>query len=48
MEEAAGSAVARVLKGVGWFAFNVVGTAGDMLATHLPWNTRSERSSTDE
>lgn len=48
MEEAAGSAVARVLKGVGWLAFNVVGTVGDMLATHLSWNKRSGRSSTDE
>ncbi|WP_159027865.1 hypothetical protein [Streptomyces pactum] len=44
MEEAAGSAVVRVLKGVGWLAFNVVGTVGDMLATHIPWKKRSRRS----
>ncbi|MFC9860087.1 MULTISPECIES: hypothetical protein [unclassified Streptomyces] len=41
MEEAAGSAVVRVLKGVGWLAFNVVGTVGDMLAVHIPWNKRN-------
>lgn len=48
MEEIAGSAVVRVLKGVGWLAFNVVGTVGDVLATHIPWNKRSGRSSTDK
>ncbi|MCX4736801.1 hypothetical protein [Streptomyces sp. NBC_01363] len=48
MEEAAASAVVRVLKDVGWLAFNVVGTVGDVLATHIPWNKRSGRSSTDE
>ncbi|MEE1769399.1 hypothetical protein PUR34_14890 [Streptomyces sp. JV185] len=48
MEELAGSAVVRVLKGVGWLAFNVVGTVGDVLATHTPWNKRSGHSSKDK
>ncbi|GGV89126.1 hypothetical protein GCM10015535_42120 [Streptomyces gelaticus] len=48
MEEVAGSAVVRVLKGVGWLAVNVVGAVGDLLATHIPWNKRSGRSSTDK
>ncbi|MFD7497482.1 hypothetical protein ACFV8T_34935 [Streptomyces sp. NPDC059832] len=48
MEETAASAVVRVLQGVGWLAFNVVGTVGDVLATHIPWSKRSGRSSTDE
>ncbi|MEV2253738.1 hypothetical protein AB0I94_24695 [Streptomyces sp. NPDC050147] len=47
MEEAASSTVVRVLKGVGWLAVNVVGTVGDMLATHVPWNKRSRRSSSN-
>lgn len=47
MEEAAGSAVVRALKGVGLLVFNVVGTVGDMLAIHIPWNKRNRRSSTD-
>lgn len=47
MEEVAGAAAVRVLKGVGWLAFNVVGAVGDILVTLIPWNKRSERSSTD-
>lgn len=46
--DTASSAVVRVLKGVGWLAINVVGTVGDMLATHTPWKGRSRRSSKDE
>ncbi|MGW1409717.1 hypothetical protein [Streptomyces sp. NPDC002403] len=45
MEEVAGSAVVRVLKGVSWLVFNVVGAVGEVLATHTPWNRRSGRSS---
>ncbi|MFE9723983.1 hypothetical protein ACFYQ5_10410 [Streptomyces sp. NPDC005794] len=47
MEEAA-DAVARVMTGVGRLAFHVVGTVGDLLATHTPWNKRSGRTSKDE
>ncbi|MGW7413482.1 hypothetical protein [Streptomyces sp. NPDC054863] len=47
MDEVAGAAV-RVLKGVGLLAYNVVGTVGDMLATHVPWKKQSGRSSTDK
>ncbi|MFI0982597.1 hypothetical protein ACH4SP_37010 [Streptomyces sp. NPDC021093] len=47
MDEVAGAAV-RVLKGVGLLAFNVIGTVGDVLATHVPWKKPSETSSKDK
>lgn len=44
MEEIAGSAVARAIKGVGWIAFHVADAVGDLLATRTPRNKRSKRS----
>ncbi|WP_157870102.1 MULTISPECIES: hypothetical protein [unclassified Streptomyces] len=48
MEDIAGSAVVRVLKGVGWVTFHVVGAVGDVLANGVPWGTDSGRSSEKE
>ncbi|MFI2782634.1 hypothetical protein [Streptomyces sp. ALB3] len=48
MEEVAGSAVARVVKGVGWLAVHVAGTVGDLLAVHTPWNKRNGQSDKDD
>ncbi|MDV9188866.1 hypothetical protein R6L23_11680 [Streptomyces sp. SR27] len=48
MEDIAGSAVVRVLKGVGWITFHVVGAVGDVIANTVPWNTQGGRSSEEE
>ncbi|MER5555243.1 hypothetical protein ABT001_26865 [Streptomyces sp. NPDC002793] len=48
MEEVAGSAIVRVVKVVGSITVNVVGTVGDVLATHIPWNKRGGDSSKEE
>ncbi|HWU11676.1 MAG TPA: hypothetical protein VN520_35895 [Streptomyces sp.] len=47
MEEVAGSAVVRVLKGIGWLAFHTVDTVGELLANHIPWKKRNKRSDKD-
>ncbi|MFJ8545002.1 hypothetical protein ACIRFH_23800 [Streptomyces sp. NPDC093586] len=48
MDEAAASAVVRALKGVGLLAYNVVGSVGDMLAVHVPWNRWRGRSAKEQ